>query len=45
MSLTASTMLKNISVTELRTIVIRNLGRLTFSRKTFANIFKLDASK
>ena len=37
-------MLKNISVRELHAIVIRNLGGVTFSRKTLANVLKLDAS-
>ena len=37
-------MLKNISVRELHAIVMRNLGRVTFSRKTLANVLKLDAS-
>ena len=45
MSLTPGTMSKNISVTELHAIVIKNLGILIFSRKTLANVFKLDASK
>ena len=38
-------MLKNISVRESHAIVIRNLGRLAFSRKNSANVLKLDASK
>ena len=38
-------MLENISVRESHAIAIRNLGRLTFSRKTSANVLKLDASK
>ena len=44
-SMIAGIMLKNISVRDLHAIVIRNLGRLTFSRKTSANILKLDAPK
>ena len=36
-------MLKNISARELHAIVIRNLGGVTFSRKTLANVLKLDA--
>ena len=45
-SLIASiTLKKNISVRESHPIVIRNLDRLTFSRKTLANVLKLDASK
>ena len=40
MCLTAGIMLKNISVRESHAIVIRNLGRLTFSRKTLANVLK-----
>ena len=38
-------MLKNINVRESQAIVIRDLGRLTFSRKTSANVLKLDALK
>ena len=38
-------MLKNIRVRESHATVIRNLGRLSFSRKTSANVIKLDASK
>ena len=45
MWLIAGIMLKNISVRESQAIVIRDLGRLTFSRKTSANVLKLDASK
>ena len=45
MFLKAGIMLKNISVGESHTIVIRNSGRLTFSRKTLTNVLKLDASK
>ena len=41
----AAIMMKNISVRESQAIVIRDLGRLTFSRKTSANVLKLDASK
>ena len=37
MCLIAGIMLKNISVRESHAIVIRNLGRLTFSRKTLSN--------
>ena len=44
-SLIAGIILKNISVRELHANVIRNLGRLTFSRKTLANALILDASK
>ena len=45
MCLIAGIMLNNISIRELHAIVIRNFGRLTLSRKTSANVFKLDASK
>ena len=38
-------MLKNVSVRESHAIVIRNLGRITLSRKTSADVLKLDASK
>ena len=44
-SLIAGVMLKNISVKEMYRIAIKNLGRLTFSRKTSANVLKFDASK
>ena len=45
MWLIAGIMLKSISVRESQAIVIRDIGRLTFSRKTWANVLKLDASK
>ena len=45
MGLIAGTLLKNISVRESHAIVIRNVGRLTFARKTSPNVLKLDASK
>ena len=38
-------MLKNITVRDSHVIVVRNLGRLTFSRKTLANALKLNESK
>ena len=38
-------MLKNISARESHAFVIRNLARLTFSRKNSANALKLNASK
>ena len=44
-SLIAGVILKNISVKEMYRIAIKNLGRLTFSRKTSANVLKFDASK
>ena len=40
-----SNYVKKISVRESQTIVIWHIGRLTFSRKTSANVLKLDASK
>ena len=43
-SLIAGVMLKN-SVKEMYRIAIKNLGRLTFSRKTSANVLKFDALK
>ena len=45
MLLIAGIMLKNIDVRESVAIVISDLGSITFSRKTLANVFKLDASK
>ena len=45
MWLIAGIMLKNIDVAESQANFIRDLGRLTFSRKTSANVLKLDASK
>ena len=39
-SLIAGVILKNISVKEMYRIAIKNLGRLTFSRKTSANVLK-----
>ena len=44
-SLTTGVPLENIIVKEMYGIVIKNLGRLTFSRKTSANVLKSDASK
>ena len=38
-------MLESITVRETCGIVIKNLGRLTFSRKTSANVLKLNGSK
>lgn len=38
-------MVKNISVRETHAILIKYLGRLTFSLKTLANVPKLDALK
>ena len=36
---------ENINVRESYNIVFRNLGKLTFSRKTSANVLKLDANR
>ena len=40
-----SNYVKKISVRESQAIVIRDIGKLTFSRKTFANVLKFDPSK
>ena len=45
MCLIIGIMSKNISIRESHAIVIRNLGRLTFSRKNLANVLKLDVPK
>ena len=45
MSSIAGILLKHISVRDSHAIVIRNLGRLTFSRITSANVLKSVASK
>lgn len=44
-SMIAGVMLKNISVKEMYGIAIKNLGRLTFSKKISANVLKFDASR
>ena len=40
-----SNYVKRISLRDSQAIVIWHIGRLTFSRKTSANVLKLDASK
>ena len=40
-----SNYVKKVSLRDSQAIVIWHIGRLTFSRKTLANVLKLDASK